>query len=239
MNIDNLSEKFHPISPYVYTLNNPVIYSDPDGNDVILRITGESLKGYQKFASTKAGEAFLRQFVKAGDKIPGTNITVKESGKYANETLTYQLGKVRKGNTETFLKNKNGSDKSLNRIYSSRSLKNWSGNYYLNVNLEDSDTMKADEYAVIIGHESFVHVDPNTKDIDKIRDKAKSGKYKSVLDYITDITSLGDEKKADRDHIKLSKGDIKLFFQMIKELDKKEKTNKYRKMYEKNKKDNE
>ena len=31
MNIDPLAEKYTSISPYTYTLNNPVIYTDPDG----------------------------------------------------------------------------------------------------------------------------------------------------------------------------------------------------------------
>ncbi len=38
MNIDNKSEKYHPVSPYNYTLNDPVSLIDPDGNDVYLVI---------------------------------------------------------------------------------------------------------------------------------------------------------------------------------------------------------
>jgi len=34
--VDKLAEKYTPVSPYSFCLNNPVIYFDPDGNKVIL-----------------------------------------------------------------------------------------------------------------------------------------------------------------------------------------------------------
>ena len=36
MNIDPLAEKFNQISPYTYVANNPLIYIDPDGKELIL-----------------------------------------------------------------------------------------------------------------------------------------------------------------------------------------------------------
>lgn len=36
MNIDPLAEKYTSFSPYVYVANNPVIYVDPDGKELIL-----------------------------------------------------------------------------------------------------------------------------------------------------------------------------------------------------------
>jgi len=36
MNIDPKAEKYFQISPYVYVANNPLIYIDPDGKDLIL-----------------------------------------------------------------------------------------------------------------------------------------------------------------------------------------------------------
>lgn len=41
--VDAKSEKYHPISPYVYAVNNPIFYVDPDGNEII-GIDGKAIK---------------------------------------------------------------------------------------------------------------------------------------------------------------------------------------------------
>jgi len=38
-NIDPFAEKYYPVSPYLYAVNNPIKYVDPDGRDVTLSIT--------------------------------------------------------------------------------------------------------------------------------------------------------------------------------------------------------
>ncbi len=222
--IDPLAEKFNPISPYVYTLNNPIIFADPDGRDVILKIGGERLKGYKKFVSTKVGRAFVSQFLKKGDKIPGTNISVRESGKYSNETLSFITAKVRKGRASIFYKDSKGErGKNLRNVDRVSELQNPNSNYELTVYLENSKDIKSDEYAVIIGHESFVHHSENLDKIDEIRDKAKTRSYKNTFELLTDIIDLAGG--ADKDHVKLSKDQVKLFLNMVKELDKKEQIN--------------
>lgn len=40
MNIDTLAEKYSQWSPYNYTVNNPVLFVDPDGNDIIVLAHG-------------------------------------------------------------------------------------------------------------------------------------------------------------------------------------------------------
>lgn len=238
-NIDNLAEKFNPISPYVYTLNNPIIFADPDGNDVILKIAGERMEGYKKFVSTNAGRAFVSQFLKKDDMIPGTNIKIQESGKYANETLSFVTAKVNKGKAGVFYKNGKNSRTAKNNVRnvnSTRDLQDPNSNFEFAVFLEKSDQIKSDEYAVIIGHESFVHHSESLDKLDNIRDKTKNGGYKNALQLLEDIIDLG--SGADKDHAKLSKDQVKLFINMVNELDGKEGTNKYTKMYEENRDQN-
>jgi len=41
LSTDPLMEKYASVSPYVYCLNNPVLYTDPDGRDPIITITNK------------------------------------------------------------------------------------------------------------------------------------------------------------------------------------------------------
>ncbi|UPT71079.1 MAG: RHS repeat-associated core domain-containing protein [Flavobacterium sp. JAD_PAG50586_2] len=45
MNIDKMAEKYQYSSPYVYTLNNPIFFIDPDGNEIKI---GENIYSYEK-----------------------------------------------------------------------------------------------------------------------------------------------------------------------------------------------
>jgi len=69
--VDQMAEKYYDSSSYIYTLNNPVIYVDPDGNEVEMCCDG--LKG------------FLLGTV---DNIAGTNLR----NKYSSGTQSYRNG---------------------------------------------------------------------------------------------------------------------------------------------------
>lgn len=51
VSIDPLCEKYYSTSPYVYCMNNPVRYVDPDGKDVAILIAKDGAMGYEQMAA--------------------------------------------------------------------------------------------------------------------------------------------------------------------------------------------
>ena len=70
-------------------------------------------------------------------------------------------------------------------------------------------------------HDKF-HSNENLDKVDEIRGKTKKGSYKNAVELLLDVIDLAGGAR--KDHIKLSKDQIKLFINMVQELDKKEKT---------------
>ena len=88
--IDALAEKWNRVSPYIYTLNNPLTYSDPDGRDVWInygngqRIKYDNGKLYNEDGSKYKGkDAFVSAVVGNLNKINSTDI-----GKYLLSSLS-------------------------------------------------------------------------------------------------------------------------------------------------------
>jgi hypothetical protein len=84
--IDNKAEKYFTVSQYIYALNNPIKFLDPDGNEVINALQSEAYKeAYQKFASTKEGAALVARYSKGGDR-ENDVLTFRESIQSADRT---------------------------------------------------------------------------------------------------------------------------------------------------------
>ena len=102
LSVDPLAEKYPSISPYVYVANNPMVYVDPDGRDIVpyfvnsLKNDGSfrATKGYLSsnfykamvdYGKTEQGEKFLLQFLKKDQSFAG--VTATADGIYHNQTL--------------------------------------------------------------------------------------------------------------------------------------------------------
>ena len=106
--VDPLAEKFHSWAPYTFVLDNPLVYKDPDGRDVIIthvkgsfsadpyasnergkgHMNAKSAAAFAAFVSTDEGRKLIGQYARAGDVIGG--VKFEKDGIYSDQVLTFQ-----------------------------------------------------------------------------------------------------------------------------------------------------
>ena len=118
MNMDALSEKYYPISPYTYALNNPMFFVDPDGNEIWVYFErgGREQKkeySYEKGRDYSNMNGFEKDIYQALDALyESSNITL-EDGTEVNVIQTLMDDKRELSVAET----KVGSSFTENREY--------------------------------------------------------------------------------------------------------------------------
>ena len=88
LQVDPLSEKYFGWSPYNYTLNNPLKYFDPDGNEIVLSI-GKNKDGSEKYVRYYNGKLY------EGNKIyKGSNNFALKIQKTLNNLVSLKDSKI-------------------------------------------------------------------------------------------------------------------------------------------------
>ncbi len=177
--VDPLSEKYWDYSIYGYAVNNPVLYLDPDGNDVIDGIKGkEHRKALSAFMRTPSGRAFIASFARKGQTIAG--YTFKEDGKYARHILnlsdTKTLAADTKGKTSLWVKKNNGKKVRLWNLSAKSAYENKKGfKYQIDINIANwTNEVEATE---TLGHEAFIHAKPDIESLTNLNTKWENGEF--------------------------------------------------------------
>lgn len=70
---DAKADKYHWVTPYAYTLNNPIVYLDPDGNDIIVAFTGGPTGGGKTVAPNSKDASTAGRVVQEAKKFAEEN----------------------------------------------------------------------------------------------------------------------------------------------------------------------
>ncbi|WP_371561498.1 RHS repeat domain-containing protein [Flavobacterium sp. Arc2] len=195
MNIDPKAFKYPDISPYVYCIDNPLVFTDPTGMEIDVSFIYEKdkkgkyvnpglVKAFEFFAKSKQGISFLGNFAKAGQVIAGHQY--EKSGKFD------------KNNTDlNFVKNKSSAD-----ARTGSEIKN--GRMEISMEFSGGADGKGRLDGLIddIGHESFIHAENIAEDYydDKTINYSKIDK--NIRDWVDDAVKNGSYPKKWAENLK-------------------------------------
>lgn len=167
LTIDPHAERYYNWSPYVYCLNNPMKYIDPDGRDVRLWMTSASKNGalvrqqvpysalnektqlaLTGYITSSASKEFLSNYVNGSQTIGGVELT--GSTQY-NQNLDIIFNE---GSTILY------GDGTAGDILGTT--KTVIGDNTFSTEIRVDKNLSAEEMATTLGHESFLHANGST-----------------------------------------------------------------------------
>lgn len=200
---DPHSDTYYSISPYAAFANNPILFTDPDGQDIIFYILSgdqedskmtkvsfnqldKSLqKALTAFAKTKEGFTYLSQFAKKGDKVG--DVEFKSDGKFSKHDIGLTQESETYGNAGrssfTWGKDEDGSTKAQ---------------FYLLVNTKNAEGNQNEvDMALTAGHEAFIHLDQYD---DRVVDAANRNDKTTLGKIATERMEIASDRKGGKDH---------------------------------------
>ncbi len=188
--IDLFSDKYNTVSPYIYVLNNPILFIDPDGNFIDVSFIYEKdkntgdykykdlIKSFEEFAKSEQGIAFLGNYAEEGQVIAGHKY--EKSGKYDKKNIDLQFSKLEDDSPATgktkFEETKDG----------------------LKINIQLRAFRRVDDNIETIGHESFIHADKNAGDFYDDGKMNLSNLDKKIVSYVDGIIKKNSQYSSSR-----------------------------------------
>ncbi|WP_413514108.1 hypothetical protein [Myroides odoratus] len=189
--VDPLAEKYPNINPYAYVNNNPIIFIDPNGEEIDFSwiysknstgnyVNQSLVDAFEFFADSGTGRKFLADYAKKGQIING--YTFEKNGKYHNRGMNLLF----KG-----FDDKVNADALTSTKYTDK------GGIDSTIKLSQKGVL-VERYLDDIGHEAFIHVSLDAKDFYDNGKLDLSSVDKYIVDYVDKKIEEGRISKSQR-----------------------------------------